>query len=527
MLTVDEYGAIRRAYRDGMSVRAIARKLRHSRRKVRQALAEAEPRPYRRSKAPRAPKLDPFKPVIDQILTEDEQAPRKQRHQASQIFRRLVAEQGYTGGYDQVRRYVGARRRRERETFMPLVTQPGQRAEADFGEIWVDFPDGRRHVSVLLCTWAYSYAVFAIAVPSQRVEAVLHGLVAAFEFFSCVPHELWWDNPTTVAIEVLRGRDRKLHERYAALASHYRFEPLFCLPARGNEKPHVENRVKNLERRWATPVPRAGDFAELNAWLRTQCLQDQQRVAAGQTDTIGARWAHEHVAAVPLPAFAFDPCISQAAQVDKYQTVAFDRNRYSVPRPYAFQTVTVKGYVDHVNVVSRDQIIAQHNRSYGRGEQRLAPQHYLTTLVRKPAYLDHTEVFRTWQLPSCFEQLRMDLESQHGPRVGARQYVRVLQLLAEHPVERIEQAIQRCCSPDGQRVESIVRQAERLRQSCWDEPQSLIEGPDVVRSVQVPRPDLNRFDLLLSPGEAHDESDQSSAVTQSQSQDLALAGHDG
>jgi transposase len=66
---------------------------------------------------------------------------------------------------------------------------------------------------------------------------------------------------------VLRGRERKLHERYAALASHYRFEPLFCLPARGNEKPHVENRVKNLERRWATPVPQAADLSELNAWL--------------------------------------------------------------------------------------------------------------------------------------------------------------------------------------------------------------------------------------------------------------------
>ena len=40
MLTVEHYGQIRRAHRDGMSVRAIARTLHHSRRKVREALVQ-------------------------------------------------------------------------------------------------------------------------------------------------------------------------------------------------------------------------------------------------------------------------------------------------------------------------------------------------------------------------------------------------------------------------------------------------------------------------------------------------------
>lgn len=525
MLTVEDYGAIRRAHRDGLSVRAIARQFRHSRRKIRQVLAEPEPRRYTRSKPPRSPKLDPFKPIIDQILIDDEQAPRKQRHQATQIFRRLVAEHGFTGGYDQVRRYVTARRRRERETFMPLAVQPGQRAEADFGQIAVDFPDGRRQVSVLLCTWAYSYAVFAIALPSQRTEAVLHGLVEAFRFFDCVPHELWWDNPTTVAIEVLRGRQRRLHERYAALASHYRFEPLFCLPARGNEKPHVENRVKNLERRWATPVPQMHDLAELNAWLRTRCVQDQQRIVRGQTETIAARWAQERSASVPLPAFPFDPCIHQAAQVDKYQTVTFDRNRYSVPRTCAFQAVTVKGYVDRVEVVSGEQVVARHERSYGQGQQLLDPRHYLAVLAQKPAYLDHTDVFRGWQLPSCFEQLRAELEADLGARTGARHYVRVLQLLAQHSVERLEQAIVGCRTTGRRRVEAILAHVERLHAASWDSPDELVEASDVLRAVQVPRPDLNRFDLLLSPREPDDEPVQPPVVAQGQSEDLALAGH--
>ncbi|GMU26299.1 MAG: hypothetical protein AMXMBFR16_12040 [Candidatus Uhrbacteria bacterium] len=59
MLTVNDYGQIRRAHRDGMSVRAVARTLRHSRPKVREALAQPEPRPYSRCKDPPAPRLEP------------------------------------------------------------------------------------------------------------------------------------------------------------------------------------------------------------------------------------------------------------------------------------------------------------------------------------------------------------------------------------------------------------------------------------------------------------------------------------
>jgi len=86
MLTVEDYGQIRRAHRDGLSIRAIAGTLHHSRRKVREALAKPEPRPYTRTKDPPAPALGPFKVVIDAILAAEEQAPRKQRHAATQSF---------------------------------------------------------------------------------------------------------------------------------------------------------------------------------------------------------------------------------------------------------------------------------------------------------------------------------------------------------------------------------------------------------------------------------------------------------
>ena len=231
MLTVDDFGRIRRAHRDGMSIREMARTFGHSRRSVRKALSRAEPEPYTIAKLRSAPKLGPFHAVIDQILVDDEQAPRKQRHTAMQIYRRLCgSEHGYTGGYDQVRRYVGRKAKDNRPTFIPLSHEPGERLEADFGHIHVDYPDGRRLKPVLLTTWSYSHAKFAMAMPTERTEAILAGLVAALEFFDCVPRQLWWDNPKTVAAHIFKGRQRQLNHRYAALASHYAFDPQFCLP---------------------------------------------------------------------------------------------------------------------------------------------------------------------------------------------------------------------------------------------------------------------------------------------------------
>src|SRR4051794_28125053 len=97
MLTVQQYGDIRRAFRDGMSIRDLARTFHHSRRKVRQILAQAQPKPYTRSQPPPAPILGPFHAAIDAILAADEDAPRKQRHTAMQVFRRLRDEHAYAG----------------------------------------------------------------------------------------------------------------------------------------------------------------------------------------------------------------------------------------------------------------------------------------------------------------------------------------------------------------------------------------------------------------------------------------------
>ena len=191
MLTVDDYAEIRRAKRDGLSVRAIARQFKRSRRKVREVLANPEPKPYQRLKERPAPKLGVFHDTIRQLLASDELAPPKQRHTSQRLFERLRDEHQYLGGYDAVRRYVAKFKRQHQETFIPLAHDAGQRLEADFGHIYVDFPEGRRQVPVLLLVWSYSNCPFAVALPSERTECILEGMTQGFTFFECVPREVW------------------------------------------------------------------------------------------------------------------------------------------------------------------------------------------------------------------------------------------------------------------------------------------------------------------------------------------------
>src|SRR5438552_2047911 len=105
MVKVDEYARIRQAHRlDRLSIRQLARKVHHSRRKIREILAQPEPKQYQRRPMPSV--VDPYKPIIDAILRGDEDAPRKQRHTAAKIFRRLRDEHDYPGSYERVRQYL-------------------------------------------------------------------------------------------------------------------------------------------------------------------------------------------------------------------------------------------------------------------------------------------------------------------------------------------------------------------------------------------------------------------------------------
>jgi transposase len=99
MSKVELHAAIRRDARAGLSGRTIEAKYHVTRRTVGKALASAWPEP-RKPLPVRPSKLDAFKPVVDEILRTDLDAPRKQRHTAKPVDRvdALLRRRGITGG---------------------------------------------------------------------------------------------------------------------------------------------------------------------------------------------------------------------------------------------------------------------------------------------------------------------------------------------------------------------------------------------------------------------------------------------
>src|SRR5512142_2836495 len=141
---VELYERIRRDQAEhGWGVRRLAREHRCHRRDVRQALANAVPPPRKRTARER-PVLGPWVKLIDDILVADRKAPRKQRHTAHRIWQRL-RDEGASVAEPTIRQYVRERKRAllaVTEGMVPQHHEPGEEAEVDTGESYIDFPDG-------------------------------------------------------------------------------------------------------------------------------------------------------------------------------------------------------------------------------------------------------------------------------------------------------------------------------------------------------------------------------------------------
>jgi transcriptional regulator with XRE-family HTH domain len=108
---MEQFEQIRRdREREGLSIRALAERHGVHRRAVRQALESAVPPAKRLPVTRPAPKLGGYRAVIDVWLLADRVAPRKQRHTAKRIHRRLVDEHGADVAEVTVRQYVRARK---------------------------------------------------------------------------------------------------------------------------------------------------------------------------------------------------------------------------------------------------------------------------------------------------------------------------------------------------------------------------------------------------------------------------------
>jgi transposase len=457
-------------------------------------LAHVEPPGYRSTKQRAKPKLGPFLPWIHAILEADRSAPPKQRHTAQRIFDRLRTEQGYPGGVTVVKDAVRAWKQSRREVFVPLSHPPGE-AQVDFGFAYVDLAGQRCQVALFVMTLPYSDAIFLQAFPRECTESFLEGHNRAIRFCGGVPRRIRYDNSRTAVARITGNRTRQVTREFQRLASHYLFEPQFCLVRRANEKGHVERLLDFARENYLVPVPQVESLGQLNATLAQRCTEDLARQLRGKSGTKAERWAEERSALLPLPAQEFEARRITQAGADSLSLVRFDTNSYSVPVKYAHRTITVVATVDEVRLVFEDRLIARHARHWGRERYRFEPLHYLALLERKPGAFDYARPLAEWQLPGCFDALRRRLE-RVPDGLGTREFIRVLRLLEHASLPELTSAVEYAFELDVVDADSIRVILEHRRES----PIALfsLDGRPHLKTVHVPSTDVAAYAALLT-----------------------------
>jgi transposase len=480
-----------RVLRDGESIRQIQRESGLHFETVKKILTHPSP-PAFQTRGRTKPKLGPYLDQIAAIIEADRELPRKQRHTGKRIFERL-REAGYKGGYTQVTDAVRELKRRGGEVFVPLVHEPGE-AQVDFGFALVKMDGTLRKVAFFALALPHSDAMFIAAYPRECTETFQDGHVRGFEFFEGVPRRIRYDNARTSVAQITGSRSRQLTDGFLQLQSHYLFDARFCRVRRPNEKGVVEGIIKFARLNYFVPVPEVKDFAQLNAYLEERCRQDLGRRLRGRKATKEKLLPEDQAAFLPLPAARFDACRQVSTRVDRLSLVRFDCNDYSVPVRCAHHRVVAKGYIDQVRISKNDRVIAEHDRLWVKEAIAFEPIHYLELLERKPGALDEAKPLADWKLPKCFKQLRSRLE-QEGQRRGTREFIRVLRLLEKHPLDRVENAVERAL---------CLRHCNRdvVAQYLYpDEPRSVptfsLEGRPHLQGVYVAAPDLTAYVELM------------------------------
>lgn len=470
---MEQFERIRRDQREeGVSIRELARRHRVHRRAVRAALASAVPPPRKPVEARAQPAIGPHAATIRCWLTEDREAPRKQRHTARRIWERLVDEEGADVAESTVRRYVRACRRELHldavEVAIVAHHLPGEEAQVDFGLSDVVIAGERTSVAVFELRLSHSGVAVHVAFGSEGQEAFLEGHVIAFGRLGGVPARIRYDNARALVARVLRGRDRVETERFVALRSHYGFDSAYCEPGeRGaHEKGGVEGEVGRSRRRWFVPVPHVASLAELNRRLADADRRDLARHIGARRETVGAMGEVDRAALRPLPAIPFDPARIVPVRVDRKARVCVRQSFYSVPARFAGRQLTARIGGTRIEVTDAGSVVASHERSVVRGSQTLVLDHYLEILARKPGAMPGAlathQARRAGVLTSAHEQFWARARRRFGDAGGTRALIEVLLLHRGLPFPAVHAALEATNSAGSADPALVAIEARRI-----------------------------------------------------------------
>jgi transposase len=475
---VELYAAIRRdAKAEGLSSRALAAKYGVGRRTVAMALESVWPA-TRKELPTRVSRLDPFKVVIDQILREDLDAPRKQRHTVKRVFDRLLDEHDAQGvSYAMARAYIAARGPEIRieegrgppQAFIPQTHRPGEEAEVDFGDVWIHLNGVSTKVFLFSLRLSFSgksaHKIFA----SCGQEAFLEGHVHALQVLGGVPRsKIRYDNLRAAVSKVLgRTRGRVESERWTAFRSHFGIEGFYCEPGIGgaHEKGGVEGQIGWFRRNHLVPVPKVESLAELNAMVEQWDRDDDERRILQRAMTVGEMFAVERPLLAPLPEEDFETGLVTSQRVNRYGQVSVRTNHYSVPVRLIGRMVRVVLHASELVVYENHKEVARHERLIAKAGSRLELDHYLEALLRKPGALPgataldqaraagkFTPVHDAWWQAAC---------KAHGDAAGTRALISVLLLHRHMPHEHVVAGIATALRAGAMTADAVALEARK------------------------------------------------------------------
>lgn len=380
--------SIRRRCADGDSVAEIAREEGVSEPTVRKYrdMDDFSPQAVKPRKA-RPSKLDPYKATIDSWLAEDRKRRAKQRHTATRIFDRLVAECGYGGGYTTVQKYVKERKaqiKNAKSQFLNLEWAPGD-AQVDFGVCDFRVLGVVREIHYLVVTFPFSNVSLAQCFWGETSECVCEGLKAVFEFCGGVPPRLVFDNATGVGRRV--GERVSTADTFERFAAHYGFEFSFCNPASGHEKGAVENAVGAIRRNMFVPMPRVDSLRAYNKRLLGKCMDRAGKAHYLKGEPESQLFVEDAFAMADLPPKPFRVVRAGSAKTDKYGDAIVDgRHRYPLGPERGQRRVIVELGAFEASFYEPDgSPIATFERAYGDAPTRASdPMSQLALLCRKP-----------------------------------------------------------------------------------------------------------------------------------------------
>ena len=499
MTFVESIARVRRDHFVGKKgIKQIARERGLSRNTVRKIVRSEETAfSYEREHQP-LPQLGPHVERLEEMLAANARKGRRERLRLTRIFDLLETE-GYTGGYDAVRRHAARWKRSNSQAaagesvaaFVPLWFAPGEAYQFDWSHEIVVLGGVTTTLKVAHIRLCYSRMFLVVAYPRETQEMVFDAHDRAFRFFGGTCQRGIYDNMKTAVDAIFAGKDRRFNRRFEQMCSHYLVEPVACTPASGWEKGQVENQVGNVREWFFTPRARFASLAEMNDWLAEQCLKRAAEAHPEMKDRSVAEVFAEEKGALIGYRGPFDGFQNADTSASKCCLVRFDRNRYSVDAKAANQAVSVHAYADRVVIRQGGEVVAEHARVFGRDRTIYEPWHYVPVLARKPGALRNGAPFRDWEPSPMLATVRQRLGKSND---ADRHFVDILMAAREYGLEAVETACAEALTAGTCTSAVILNLLARRVQPVAAEP---VATPDSLALTMPPVADCARYDTLL------------------------------